>query len=413
MAQKPRYALLDVDVMRPVPDLELGPADAGIGVLVRRADIPVGFWMEEVAGPRTLASRELEELIASRSAEDLLAAAIAAELNVPVAADVGPSMTIAICTHDRPDGVRRLLESIRVARRACPPMDRGLDILVVDNAPSDAATRDLCASAGTEVRYVMEPRKGLNFGRNRAVQEASGTYLAFLDDDVVVDRHWLEGFLDAWTARPDAAAFTGQVLPLELETEAQILFEARGGFRRGFQRVCFGPSLPGNSLYPGGAGILGAGANMTYRVEFLREQGGFDEALDTGASMPGGGDLDMFYRVIRAGRTLVYEPRFLVFHQHRREMAALRTQYRRSWGLGFMAYVVKCLRTDPERRGNLVRLIGWWFSHELWQLQKAVRGIHALPPSMILGELAGGVVGLFGGYGRSLRRVERIRRLHP
>ena len=159
--------------------------------------------------------------------------------------------------------------------------------------------------------------------------------------------------------------------------------------------------------------MLGAGANMAYSVPFLREVGGFDEALDTGASVPGGGDLDMFYRVIRAGRALVYEPGFLVFHQHRRTMEGLRRQYRRSWGLGFMAYVVKCLRTDPERRGNLIRLMGWWFAHELWQLQKAVRGVHALPPSMILGELVGGMIGLLGGYGRSRRRVARIRRRHP
>jgi hypothetical protein len=79
---------------------------------------------------------------------------------------------------------------------------------------------------------------------------------------------------------------------------------------------------------------------MVFRRELLRELGGFDEALDTGAPLPGGGDLDAFYRVLNAGRALVHEPRMLVFHQHRSEHAALRRQMW-SWGLGLMAYVQK------------------------------------------------------------------------
>jgi hypothetical protein len=37
-------------------------------------------------------------------------------------------------------------------------------------------------------------------------------------------------------------------------------------------------------------------------------------------------------------------------------------------------------------------------------------GRHVLPPTMILAELWGGIVGFFGEYSRSLRRVEQIRR---
>jgi len=291
-----------------------------------------------------------------------------------------------------------------------------LEILLVDNAPSDDSTRDL-AGQWPEVRYVREPRPGLNFARNRALREARGEILAFLDDDVIADRHWLAGLADAWAANRDAAAFTGLVLPMELETEAQILFEQRGGFRRGFDRIRYGPILPGNSLYPGGAGSFGAGANMAFRTAVLRQMGGFDEALDTGAPVPGGGDLDAFYRIIRAGHVLVYEPRFLVFHQHRREMADLRSQYRRSWGFGFMCYLTKCFKSDPERRIPLMRLITWWFDDRfallLRNFKKSVRGADHLPLFTLLGELWGGVIGLLGGYVRSQRRVEKIRKRFP
>ena len=82
------------------------------------------------------------------------------------------------------------------------------------------------------VKYVMEPKPGLNFARNRALKESTGQMIAFIDDDVTVDRHWLEGLRRAIAQHPDAAAFTGLVLSSGLATEAQILFERGGGFEK-------------------------------------------------------------------------------------------------------------------------------------------------------------------------------------
>jgi glycosyltransferase involved in cell wall biosynthesis len=410
-----RYSRFDVDVAHPLQDLPLAPGDAGVAVLVRRKGVPIGYWMEATHGATSVSAAALEQRIASELGVRIVAEAVREELTPPRQAQAIPSLTIAICTKDRPDGVERLLDSLRAQLDAATAAGHPIEVLVVDNAPSDNRTRDL-AARWPHVRYVLEPKPGLNFGRNRAIREASGEFLAYLDDDVVVDEGWLAGLCEAWAANPDAGAFTGQVLPMELETDAQIIFERRGGFRRGFDRVRYGP-VSVDRLYPGGAGNFGAGANMCYRTRMLAALGGFDEALDTGAWVPGGGDLDMFYRVIRAGHPLVYEPRFLVFHQHRREMDALSRQYRRSWGLGFMCYLVKCLKTDPERRVNLLRLVKWWFVHHtrdlLGNMRRQWRGLDCIPPSMLAGELWGGVVGLCGGYGRSARRVAEIRRQFP
>lgn len=148
---------------------------------------------------------------------------------------------------------------------------------------------------------------------------------------------------------------------------------------------------------------------MAFRRDLLLKLGGFDEALDTGPPLPGGGDLDMFYRVVRAGYPLVYEPQYLIFHQHRQDLAGLRRQYW-SWGLGFMAFVVKSYQQDPPQRPKFRLLIGWWFRDQLKQLAESILGRHALPPGMILTEILGGVVGLLGEYSRSTKRVEKIRR---
>ncbi|HET6469266.1 MAG TPA: glycosyltransferase, partial [Geminicoccaceae bacterium] len=259
------------------------------------------------------------------------------------------------------------------------------------------------------LRYEVEPRPGLDFARTRAVAAASGELLAFLDDDVVVSPGWLRSLLEAWAENPDLGALTGQVLPLACATEAQLLFERRGGFRRGFAKARWGRECAASAwFHPCNAGSFGAGCNMVFSARLLRELGGFDEALDTGPPLPGGGDLDMFYRVIRAGRPLVYEPSMVVRHEHRREMAQVRRQYW-SWGLGFMAFVAKCRRTDPALHKQQRRMIAWWFWKELRQVGASLRGRYPLPPSFALAELWGSIAGLLGGYSRSERRIARLR----
>ena len=413
-----RYQIFDVEVTDPITDLPLSPEDTGAAILIRRKGVPIGFWIQPSNRATSIAAEGLRRKIVSEAGDRIIAAAIREEIACAPSALPLPLITIAICTKDRPQGVERLLQSLRGQERWLPEGSGGLEILVVDNAPSDERTREIAEKCvpekKTEFRYVRELPPGLNFGRNRALREARGDFLAFLDDDVVVDRYWLAGLVAAWSDNRDAAAFTGQVLPMEMETEAQILFEERGGFRREFERVRYGAVLPGNAAYPAGAGIFGAGANMTFRTDVVRRLGGFDEALDTGPSVPGGGDLDMFYRIIRGGYSLVYEPRFLVFHQHRRELAGLFNQYKRSWGLGFMCFLSKCIKTDPERRLNLMRLLLWWFfdhtERMARQSKKKLQGRHYFPPSVYLSELCYGAIGFFGGYERSQRQIEAIRK---
>ena len=102
----------------------------------------------------------------------------------------------------------------------------GIEILVVDNAPSDGATASAAAQFPS-VRYIVEKCAGLDFARNRAWLEAQGDWITYLDDDVIVDKWWFEGLQEAWRENQDASAFTGLVMPLELGSRAQILFERR------------------------------------------------------------------------------------------------------------------------------------------------------------------------------------------
>ncbi|MEA2756547.1 MAG: hypothetical protein QOJ54_2836, partial [Aliidongia sp.] len=370
---------------------------------------PVGFVMKPAPGGSVIDPASLASIIAMEAGAKFLEAIICDELwgdDRPTIA-VPPSLTIAICTKDRPARLQRCLAALLPQIEAGRRQGQAIEVLVVDNAPSDERTTELVA-AFAEVRYEREPRPGLDFARNRALGDASGDWIAFLDDDVVVDRDWLAGMREAWAENPDACALTGLVLPFELATPAQIIFEQRGGFRRGFDKIRYGAIFPANPLYPCASGIFGAGCNMAFRRDAMLALGGFDEALDTGAPLPGGGDLDAFFRIIRAGHVLAYEPRLLVYHEHRRDLPALRRQYW-SWGLGCMAFLAKCYHADPPVRPIILRFLAWWVKYQIKQGVRSMRP-SGPPLSMVLAEIWGGIAGIAGEYSRSRRRIERIKR---
>ena len=400
------YALVDVDVLAPFPAVRLRDDQDGIGLVVRRGGRPVGFALQPLPAGSVLDPPDVDALAGAASAEALVREAVLDELG----RETRPcphTFTVVVCTRDRAELLLRCLRSVvaSVERSGLEPPD----VLVVDNAPPDGSTRAAVAEL-PGVRYVVEPRAGLDFARNQALRSALGDVVAFLDDDVVVDAGWYAELVHVWAVHPDAGGATGQVLPYELETPAQVLFERYGGFRRPWVSARYhGRALPGNALFPYGAGMFGAGCNMSYRREAVLALGGFDEALDTGRPLPGGGDLDMFSRVLRAGHPLVYAPAYLVHHQHRRTVQELRHQLF-TWGTGHMAYVEKTWRQEPRARWPLTRLVAWQLRRLLRQTGQSLLGRSDLPVALSAAELRGSLVGLTGAYARSVRRSEAVRR---
>jgi O-antigen biosynthesis protein len=381
-----RTRVVSVELTQPIDDIPARGYDAVLA-LARVGGVPVGC----ITSPVT--DEVCDGIRLQRHALEAMREPIVRQFAVSALHTVerpAPSITVAICTRDRAANLDRCLDAVDALS---PPPD---EIVVVDNASRDAAVRDVI-DRHARARYILEPRIGLDRARNRAILESRSDIVAFTDDDVVVDSAWIAALQSAFADDPAVQGVTGLVMPLELETPAQALFERYGGFGRGFTRRFFHVDRRSGeraARLHGGTGKFGTGANMAFRRTLFAEVGGFDPALDVGTVTNGGGDLDMFFRVLEAGHTLRYEPSAIVWHRHRRTYAELRRQIANN-GVGFYSYLVRSAIAFPSERSDLVRLGAWWLWY--WNLRRLLTSLlkpGKFPRDLIVAELAGSLAGL-------------------
>ncbi len=302
-----------------------------------------------------------------------------------------PLVTVAICTRNRTEYLCDCLLALKKLTYS------NLEILVIDNAPDNDRTQTM-VHGFTDVCYVCEPLPGLNHARNKAIQTARGDIIAFTDDDTIVDAHWINAIVTAFDQNPWVDCVTGLVVPYELEVEPQLMFEHYDGFGRGYQQKWgyMGTPVRRNVAIPyGGAGKFGTGANMAFRKGLFSKIGFFDPALDVGTVTLGGGDLDIFFRVIKEGSTLLYEPKAIVRHRHRQTIQQLEQQAF-SWGVAPAACLVKNILTYKDEQFASILM---WFrllvSRNLLRLIGSILFPNRYVRSLIFKEIKGLFIGLF------------------
>ncbi|MBK5189313.1 MAG: glycosyltransferase, partial [Gemmatimonadaceae bacterium] len=310
-------------------------------------------------------------------------------------------VSIVVATFDRPDALRRCLRCL--IAQATP---REMELIVVDNHAASGRTAPVVAEF-PGVRLVREDRTGLSYARNAGIRASAGAIVVATDDDVEMLPDWLEKLLAPFS-RDDVMIVTGNVLPAQLETRAQQLFERYGGLGRGFERVEAGGQWF-DSWYREAVPTweLGATANAAFRASIFSHPriGMLDTALGAGSPTGCSEDTDLFYRVLAAGFTVVYEPAAFVWHHHRREMPALRRQLY-AYSKGHVAYHLNTWLRHRDSRA----LFHLGLTLPKWQLLKLLRwarGRRDYPLSLIVTEIAGNFAGPWALW-RARRRARTL-----
>ena len=213
-------------------------------------------------------------------------------------------ISVVVCTYNRAAVLERMLDSFF----AQPGVGEcSYELIVVDNNSSDG-TREVAArfERFEGCRYVFERRQGLSAARNRGVAEASGEIVAFLDDDVIVDKGWLTS-LQACFDETGAEAVGGRS-HLVFEQEPPTWMTAE--LRISLSEVDLGRE---RKTVDGGRRLYGL--NMAFRKTVLERVGGFNEELGRrGKGLLGGEETAVFGRIAEQGGKIVYEPSAVVGH---------------------------------------------------------------------------------------------------
>jgi succinoglycan biosynthesis protein ExoM len=213
---------------------------------------------------------------------------------MPKSADI--RVAVCICTFRRQKLLRETLRGIGKLAFCKVPVPQ-LEIIVVDTPDESGSAREICETTSVPwpIRYVVEPKRGLTYARNRAIAEAGSVdFVALIDDDEVPSVQWLDEHLSA-QAKFEADVVSGPALP-KYGSEVANWVKSGGFFERQVQATgTLRRSCPTNNVL--------VGTQVFERVPR------FDDTF----ALSGAEDIDFFLRVSKAGHRIVWSQEAVVF----------------------------------------------------------------------------------------------------
>jgi len=200
-----------------------------------------------------------------------------------------PHITVCICTFQRPDMLRRLLEELERQKTA----DRfTYSVVICDNDACLSArpiVDDFVSRTRLAVVYCTEPRKNIALARNRVLEHASGDFIAFIDDDEFPAPDWLSWMLSV-CEETNSSGVLGPVRPYFDATPPRWVIDGK---------FCERPEHPTGTIMPWSQSRTG---NLLFRSSILHgTHAPFRPEFGTG-----GEDVDFFRGMTLRGEVFVW-----------------------------------------------------------------------------------------------------------
>jgi glycosyltransferase involved in cell wall biosynthesis len=168
-------------------------------------------------------------------------------------------ITVVICTYNGAERVPEVLDHLH-AQKQTESID--WEVIVVNNNSSDGTAkiveqyRKEAWKRAVALQCVNEPRQGLSYARQRAIDEANGTLVAFLDDDNLPAADWVGQAVTFARSHAEAGAFGGQLIG-QYEVEPPKSFGlVKGLFAINDCGKTFSYSKMGTGEFAPGAGLV-------------------------------------------------------------------------------------------------------------------------------------------------------------
>jgi GT2 family glycosyltransferase len=231
-----------------------------------------------------------------------------------------PRFSVIVCTRNGSATLRPCLESLLALRY------RDFEILVIDDGSSDATAQ--IAQGFDRVNYHRQEHAGLSVARNLGAQLATGSILAYTDDDCIAHPDWLLHLSHAFTEAHVVAAGGPNIPPPPRNRIERVVTAA--------------PGAPAHVLLNDTEAEHLPGCNLAIRKDTLDRIGGFRAEFKSA-----GDDVDVCWRLREHG-TLRFVPGAMVWHHRRFTVKAYLKQQ-----LGYGHAEALLMKAHPGRFGPL------------------------------------------------------------
>jgi glucosyl-dolichyl phosphate glucuronosyltransferase len=261
-----------------------------------------------------------------------------------IAGTESPELDVAICTYNN----ARMLDRVLTALAAQVPAAGVWRVTVVDNNSTDdtreVVERHVALGAIPGLGRVEEHTQGLTPARLRAVSATTAAWLAFVDDDCILDQSWIARAVDFARAHADCGAFGGRVVPTYPEEPPAVLADYGWAFA---EQVLGDDPFIVDCL---------VGAGMVVNRSALDASGwtrGPFFADRVGGKLVSGGDVEIALRIAGTGRALWYVPACRLQHVIPARRTTMPYLVRMTHGLGISHSLAGALTWHRSRRAWL------------------------------------------------------------
>lgn len=246
-------------------------------------------------------------------------------------------ISVIISTRNRPEMVTRCVQSVVAAATADLK-----EIIVVDQSTQPRADLETVvgprSARGFDFTHIVTDTVGVSRSRNIGIAASRGEVVAVTDDDCVVEPDWIHAIASAFR-NPELDALCGRILPLGEPQPGMTPISVR----LSTEAVRF-PATADPSKN-------GSGGNFAVRVQWFEIVGDYDEQMGPGAKIPAAEDIELLYRLVRAGARVVYDPAPTIYHESWRGADEL-LQLAWCYAIGSAVYLTR----EVVGRGDLVAL---------------------------------------------------------
>lgn len=240
--------------------------------------------------------------------------------------DSRPLITVAICSYNRHNYLRDTLMDVNLFKAS--PQDA--EVVVINNNSTDRTAQmlqDFEWTSPLALRTFNETKQGLSHARNRAVDEAKGQFILFLDDDVYAKPDLLSHWIDRLREYPNLSGAGGRIV-VHFDGEEPRWFPP-------ILHSILGHHFPYGQARSYRGGAYPTGAHMLIRKEWFDNRGAFNPLLGrNGKKLGGGEEKDVFGKMKSHGDDLWFFPECVL--KHRIGVSRLSKDYvmRQAFGMG-------------------------------------------------------------------------------